>query len=306
MLRALLVPLDGSEFSERSLPLARALAQATGATLYVVHVHVPYQPEHLLSNTQFHYEGLDLWEYDEHRLEVEREYLEEVASRLKEKGLQVQTALLENGRVAEALAEHARAVEADLILMTTHGHGGVKRLWLGSVADALVRLTTRPLLVLHPHGPDALPPPVEGFAHLLVALDGSPRSEAILGPAAALARATGARMTLTHVIATRSVAGPRIFPLSPQALEPARAAAEGYLERLAQQLSSEEMPVDYRVVQAESAVEGITRVAGDVGADLIALATHGYGGLTRAVLGSVADKVLRSSLLPLLLEPPEE
>src|SRR3990172_2023021 len=64
MLQSLLVPLDGSEFSERTLGVAQHLAKATGASLHLAHVHVPHPPDHFLSNTQFHYEGLDLEEYE--------------------------------------------------------------------------------------------------------------------------------------------------------------------------------------------------------------------------------------------------
>lgn len=75
MLKSLLVPLDGSEFSERALPLACRLARTTGAALHLAHVHEAHVPDHFLSNTQFHYEGLDLDEYDERHRREENEYL---------------------------------------------------------------------------------------------------------------------------------------------------------------------------------------------------------------------------------------
>ena len=82
MLQSLLVPLDGSEFSERTLPLAHGLAKATGASLHLAHVHVSHTPDHFLSNTQFHFEGLDLAEYETRHREEEKAYLGAMEDRL--------------------------------------------------------------------------------------------------------------------------------------------------------------------------------------------------------------------------------
>ena len=78
MFQSLLVPLDGSKFSERTLPLAHGLAKATGACLHLAHVHVTHAPDHFLSNTQFQYEGLDLEEYESQYREQEKNYLSQV------------------------------------------------------------------------------------------------------------------------------------------------------------------------------------------------------------------------------------
>lgn len=303
MLQSLLVPLDGSEFSERTIPLAQGLAKATGAKLHLAHVHVPHPPDHFLSNTQFHYEGLDLEEYDEHHREQERAYLAEVEGRLAAE-TPVESALLE-GQVAEEVAAYATQVGADLILITTHGHTGVSRMWLGSVADALVRLTPLPLLVIHPAQGGHVPEDVLGFRHVLVPLDGSELSATILGPAADLAAAAGARLTLVHVVSSSAILGARIFPLLPDDVEPAMEKAREYLEARAEELRTRGLHVDVHVEEHEAPGRAIATIAEKLDADLIALATHGYGGLKRALLGSVADKVLRGSPLPLLVRRPE-
>ena len=96
MLRSLLVPLDGTRFSELALPIAEGIAQVTGASLHLAHVHVPHPPEALLANTQFQYEGVDLDEYDEHERSWEQTYLEALAQRVsRESSAMVDTALLE-------------------------------------------------------------------------------------------------------------------------------------------------------------------------------------------------------------------
>jgi nucleotide-binding universal stress UspA family protein len=302
MLQSLLVPLDGSEFSERTLPLARGLAKATGASLHLAHVHVSHPPDHFLSNTQFHYEGLDMEEYDARHRKEEQAYLAEVESRLAADAT-VDTALLE-GQVAEQIAEYADRVGANMVLMTTHGHTGVSRMWLGSVADALVRQTTLPLLVIHPGRDRHVPDEILSFKHILVPLDGSDLSTSVLTPTADLARATGARITLTHVVSSSAVLGARIFPLLPDDITPALTKAQEYLEGVAEGLRTEDLEVDVHVEEHEAPGRAIAAIADKLDADLIALATHGYGGLKRALLGSVADKVLRSSPLPLLVQRP--
>ena len=304
MLKSLLVPLDGSEFSERTLPLARGLASATGATLHLAHVHVPHPPDHFLSNTQFHYEGLDLDEYDARHRQKEQEYLDEVVGRLKGGGAAIDGVLLE-GRVCDEITEYADNVAADMILITTHGHTGVSRMWLGSVADTLVRCTHLPLLVVHPGPKSNVPDEVLSFDHVLVTLDGSPLSEQILGPALELAKASGARMTLAHVVSSAAVLGARVLPVLPGDLYDAGERAVAYLEGIAEGLREAGVEVAVHVAEHEAPATAIAGMAKGLDADVVALATHGYGGVKRALLGSVADKVLRVSPLPLLLQRPK-
>ncbi len=303
MFQSLLVPLDGSEFSERTLPIAGGLARATGAALHVAHVHVSHTPDHFLSNTQFHYEGLDLGEYDSRHREEEQTYLDQVRIRLSEVGAEaVDLALLE-GHVADGIAEYAESIGADMILMTTHGYSGVNRLWLGSVTDALIHDTTLPILVLHPGQNGHLPPDVSELHRILLPLDMSGLAEAILEPAAELALATGAGLTLLHVASASGVFGVRLLPLLPDALTPEMERAQDYLERVAERLRSHGLDVGVEVVN-DTPAHGIVETAKRLDSDCIALATHGYGGVKRALLGSVADQVLRRTSLPLLIQRP--
>lgn len=304
MIRSLLIPLDGSEFSERSLPLARAVARRTGATLHLAHVHRSHVPDHFLTDTHLHVQGLDLAEHDErHRVE-ERAYLDRQAAALQSEGIATEVALLD-GHVADELNRYAREVSADLIVITTHGHTGVNRMWLGSSADALLRHTRTPLVVLHPAATAGAPAHFEAPTHIVVALDGSRRSEAILEPVTALAQAVGARVTLVHIVSTRAVSGARISPLGPTTLEAILGMADEYVASVAERVAPGLPEVATRVLAHESSALGLTEAAHAVGADMIAIGTHGYGGLRRSVLGSVADKVLRSSPLPLLVQRPE-
>lgn len=301
MLRSLLVPLDGSSFSERSLPLAGEIARATGATVHLAHVHEPYEPDQLLSNTQFHFEGVDMKDYNDRHREEERAYLTGLVTQIGQDGTRVDAKVLEGREVADELVMYADEVATDMILLTSHGYSGVSRLWLGSVADEMIRRSTLPMLVIHQSekgdGQGALP----SVRHVLIPLDGSKLAEAVLGPAADLAGATGARITLAHVLLTPDTLGPRVLPLAPDKIERDLEDAMQYLEAAADVLRQSGLEVATHAAPGRVPAVAIATIAEEIEADLIALATHGYSGLKRTLLGSVADKLLRVSELPLLV-----
>lgn len=302
MLRSLLVPLDGSRFSEDSLPFAGRIARATGASLHLAHVHVPYEPEHLLGNTQFQYEGVNLAEYDAEHREQEERYLSELAARFGE-GSSSDAKVLADGDVAEELADYAAEVHSDLIFLTTHGYSGVNRLWLGSVTDEIVRRTTVPLFVVHPREADQ-PAEALSIGHILVPLDGSELAESVLGPATELARAFDARITLTRIVRSGESRGwPVLAELRERPVPPIDAALE-YLRGVADELTRDGLDVHVHVERGNLPATAIVRSAEYLNADVIAMATHGYGGVKRTLLGSVADKILRSSTLPMLVMRP--
>ncbi len=303
MLQSLLVPLDGSEFSERSLRLAKDLAKPTGAALHLAHVHVSHPPDALLSNTQFHYEGLDMEEYDGRDRENEKAYLEGLTAAVSGEDIAVDSMLLE-GEVAKEMAAYATRVGADLVLITTHGRTGVKRLWLGSHADALLHQTNLPILVLHPPRGGQVPNAVRSFRHVMVPLDGSGLSASILPAAADLAAAVGARITLVHIVpdstgfgfwAGHSLKGPEATVMG---------RATAYLDARAAELRNQGLEVETCVEAHDTPAVAIAELAKRLDADVIALATHGYGGLRRALAGSVADKILATCPLPLLVQRP--
>src|SRR5262249_22151275 len=219
MIRSLLVPLDGSPFAEQALPLALSLARRAKATVHLARVHIP--ADLILP------EGVVLPDADPTVRAGEQKYLEGVSRRLAaETGLAV-TATLLDGPVPESLGERAEAAGAALVVLTTHGRGTLGRFWLGSVADALVRHLSMPALLVRPGegaaaGADPTP------KHVLVPLDGSPLAEQILGPAAELARLTGAAVTLLRVV-------PPVAPTGAAGLEsvPIEAAVGQLLERTA-------------------------------------------------------------------------
>src|SRR5436305_1920408 len=129
MYHSILVPLDGSPFGERALPLALNIARRASATLQIVHVHDTGTPR-LRGRTLPVDAKLD----SRSRMD-ERTYLAEVSQRLASVwDGPITTALLE-GPVAATLLDHVTANGTDLVVMTTHGRGGFSRLFLGNIAD---------------------------------------------------------------------------------------------------------------------------------------------------------------------------
>ena len=305
MLDQILVTLDGSEFGEQALPFTKAIAEKTGAAVNISHVSCCDPPTDLIQNTPFQYEGVSMEAYAEKHADEQRAYLkrQEVALKAELPGNRVCSALLE-GYVTEALERHAREIDAKLIIMTTHGRTGVSRAWLGSVADSLVRNSTFPLLVIRPLE-DGETFPSARFEHFLVPLDGSETGEKILEPALALAKAMGSRLTFLHVVSPHVTLGARVSPLPSGHLEDRLAKAEAYLAEVTERVGGEGVEADYRIESHFAPARAILNCAEEAGVDLIAIATHGYTGVKRAILGSVTDKVLRAAKWPLLLDRPE-
>jgi nucleotide-binding universal stress UspA family protein len=140
MFSKILIPLDGSELAEAILPEAETLAHDFGAEVVLLRVHTPQVLPYLVDSPYA------LADITRHESETSRAYLDDVAARLRAKGLSVKTVLNE-GRAADVILDVAEAVKADLIAMTTHGRSGVGRWLLGSTADAVVHAAKVPVLL---------------------------------------------------------------------------------------------------------------------------------------------------------------
>ena len=303
MFRSILVPLDGSHFSEQSIPTAADLAAECDASLHLVHVHVPrviYPPT---PDATFPYEGVASGGLDEEYRRGEIEYMDRLARGIENVPEEDLDTRVVDGRVSDAIREFVDESDVDLIVMASHGHTGVERLWFGSVTEALARGTTKPLLILRPVEGEDEPPSRIPIEHVLVALDGSDESEAILDPARALGQ-MGTKATLLFVVSEGSMFGAEGFPLPTHSLEILMDQADEYLESVAGDLEDDLGDVSIHVEIAPSPATGILDVAESLGVDLLAIGTHGRTGLRRALLGSVADKVLRAATRPVLLKKP--
>jgi nucleotide-binding universal stress UspA family protein len=304
MYRSILVPLDGSAFAEHALPLALSIARRAKAPLQIAHVDLVPAPMYVLSRPNMEST------YDAQARERAAAYLDDVVWRLSARtSVPVETVLLE-GSVAEALQEHVAIKGVDLVVMTTHGRGALGRAWLGSVADKLVRHLPIPVLLVRPREEphDLTAEPV--LRRVLIPLDGSALAEQALEPALTLGGLMPAEYTLLHVVEPMLIMGDEMGAFATGAAAAAMHAQlpeEGrkYLSGVVQQLGSRGETVQSKVVIDRPAAEAILQEAKTGGCDLIALATHGHGGLARLLLGSVADKVLQGAPVPVLVYRPQ-
>ncbi len=292
----ILVPLDGSSFGQQALPLALALARRVQATVHLVKVHVPAAVKPSSCYVYFDDEA------DHAAHDVEEGYLREMETSVRGLyGLSTHTAVL-SGTVAPALESYIREHSISLVVMSSHGRGGLSRAWLGSVADALVRKIDVPILMVKPSALEVEDLVQDRIDHILVPLDGSALAEQAIAQAVALGGLFDARYTLLQVVSPP-------FALSAEAMdvplatyhsevEQLRRSALEYLDRLAAPLRRQSVRVDTAVVVQSQSAPGILEEAGFLHADLIVMGTHGRGGYQRVALGSVADKVLRGASVP--------
>ncbi|HSK19183.1 MAG TPA: universal stress protein [Longimicrobiales bacterium] len=296
MLNRIMVPVDGSGFAEYGLPPALALVRATGARLHLVMVH---EPALMIERTLMGSEVLEAQQQ-----ELEKEYLTALLERLREDGIAAERSVI-TGTPADALANFARRRDMDLIVMSTHGHGGLSRYWIGSVADGLIRRSRVPVLLLRP-AEGAAGPGRSFVRRVLVAVDGSPAAERALPAAAAICAAMGAACTIMRVVVPPSRAITSRIPDTARMVRERTAEesreAEAYLRDL---VGASDLPDSTRaeVVTGYDTTAAILRTAETERADMIAVGTRGHGGAARLLLGSVADKLIRASPVPVLVCP---
>jgi nucleotide-binding universal stress UspA family protein len=295
-LTTILVPLDGSPLAARALQVAAGLARRSGARLVLVGAVPRADPARFA-----HPEALRL----ARECAAAEATLAAAAGGLRRAGIAAETDLVTGGAPAAILAA-AEARDARLLVLSTHGRGGLERWLYGSVADAVLRRAAVPVLLVPPgaggggwHG-GAWPPP--GADRVVVPLDGSALAEEALGPAGAVAGLLGGRLLLLRVVPARR-------PDAGTGSAEGRAAADAARAYL-RDVAGRGRAADSAVPEPEISVVGgyppaaIAAAAHTAGAALIAMTTHGRGGLARLLLGSVATETLQLADVPLLLVRP--
>jgi len=282
----ILYPADLSETSPRVFELACALARDHGARLIVLHVQLPpVGTAEVIErrDPQAYYDGV--WQ-ELRRLQAP------AANILVEHQLAV-------GRPAGEILRVARESQAGLIVMGTHGRSGLGRLVMGSVAEAVVREASCPVLTAKFPAADAS----AGARHaglvqtILHPTDFSSEAQGAFELACALARDYGARLVVVHVKPIPPLLGSEfgaVFPPEP---------ADVY-DSLWQQLSharprNTATPVAHHLCEGDAAAQ-ILQLASDCKCDLIVMGTHGRTGVGRLLLGSVAEAVVRRAPCPVL------
>jgi len=291
MYTKILVPLDGSERSERVLPPARSIVEALKVEVELLQVIDPNEvtafsdPEH----------GRYVDQVDSSIRNNSINYLERIAHSFPDPSKVSCSAEL--GNAAEVIADKAAAHPGSLIAMSTHGRSGVQRWLLGSTADKVLHAAHTPLLLVRatdhtPLGEATL------LKKIVVPLDGSQLAEQTLPHVVELAKNLALEVVLVRVFDPSSQGH---MPYMEHIKEKMREEAKAYLELKVRGLESEGLKdVSYLLLQGNAAAKivDITQATHD---NLIAICTHCRSGIGRWILGSVTDRVVRYSGNPVLV-----
>lgn len=332
MFRQILVPLDGSKRAESALPVAACIARASGASILLVRV-VPLPADYYsrfvgMSPLAAPYVYTpEMQQITEETMAGEiaaaKSYLEIIARDVLA-GFTTLTEVV-SGPAAASILLAAETLATDLIVMRSHGYTGYKRWAIGSVALKVARHSPVPVLILREGAgiPTNLHPEGLRPVRVLLALDGSQLSEAALAPAAQLSAALSApvqgELRLAQVIHFHTLADGSQPGAEGLAKRLAAAEAQAYLKTVKERLLAEapavlnlnittsvlaNMDAANALISAAELGAGMEAGQGLPGCDVIAMATHGRSGMERWMLGSVTERVLAATKLPLLIVRP--
>jgi nucleotide-binding universal stress UspA family protein len=317
----ILVALDGSGVAESVLEDVVPVARAFGSSVTCLCAHEPIDPIILAEAAMPGAMAMGPLVETQEQIRQERAiYLTSIRHRLERHGIAA-SCREPKGRAAEAIVTCARRLDADLIAMTTHGRSGLGRALLGSVADEVIRTAPCPVLLVRrdrvgTHGEatghcaesavDA--GPVEStYGRIVVPLDGSELAEQILTVVLPLVRRFGSKVILVTALGSMESSLDDAAELDPDRVkELERGDAllcqerTAYLTRMVEQLRQLDVVVGCDTSTNRPA-DAILHCAHAHDANLIAMTTHGSGGLTRALVGSVAADVLHHAPCPVLL-----
>jgi nucleotide-binding universal stress UspA family protein len=276
-IHTILFPTDFSETAQQALPLAWSLARDCGARVVILHV-VPPPVGHdqvlIRQNPDEYYEG-------------PRNALH--ALKAPKENVRVEYRLTD-GHAAKEILRVADDVQAGLIVMGTHGRSGVGRLLLGSVAEEVLRAAACPVLAAKK---SSVAPRIQT---ILYPTDLSESSQPALGVAFSLARDYRARLIVLHVAALGQAIPYSEFERMLRESSIYRHVLEDELRHC----QKPECSAEFQVEEGETA-DQIIRVARETGSDVIVMGSHGRTGLSRLLMGSVAEKTLRAAPCSVLL-----
>ena len=291
-IRHILVPLDGSALAACALPFAAALAQVFSARVTLLRV---------LTAPSGHVDPV-AWEL----LRAEAHaHLADLEHRLAASGLASSVAVLE-GRPAERILHFAHEHDVDLIVLSTHGEGGLTAWLLSSTAEKILARTHSSVLVVPAYAAEGADATERRFRRILLPLDCSPRAESVLPIAAALARAHDAELILAHVVPEPEL--PRRMPassedvaLARQLTERNRQESEQYLRTVSGDLSAQRLRVRTHAAVSARRPHAILELAEREDVDLIVACAHGATGNVTDRYGSIAEHLLRRSNRPIIV-----
>ncbi|MFC1954731.1 universal stress protein [Chloroflexota bacterium] len=310
MYNRILVPLDGSELAEICLTYAVELAGKLDIDLTLFHVSGSATRSNLPMQRA----------YIQHVANVTQKQARDIQKEtgMKPKGhlVKVQGELVE-GFPADEILRYAEENSIDVILMATHGHSGLRRWTIGSIAGKILGASRIPVLLVHTGIEIETPFNAWPSKTLLVPLDGSELAESVLPHVEAIAKQRGSvpvhvvllRISERPVIPTyygTDISGPSIDwgNYAQQETVRRKKSAEKYLVEITKRLKESKINVTAKVIEGKAKDEIVT-YANDHPYSIIVMASHGRSGLSRLVYGSVAANLLQGVSNPIFLIKPQ-
>ena len=301
MFERILVPLDGSELAEVALPYAGELATRLGSRITLLYVSEP-------PDDRYHMHFF----YMRRMAENVGKGAERRVGKIAKKGIRASWKIL-TGYPAEQIVKYADEEKISLIVISTHGRTGINRWAIGSVAYKVVKAASQPVLLIKARGARSDMREKDTLDRVLVPLDGSRKSEAVIPYVEELASKLKMEVTFLHAM-------PPDYGFTSEEqfrrLRTSRASSKDYIETMAVRFKARGIATKAIFKEAwlqPTAVAGeITKLANEIQADIVAMSVQGHSefmGLTPGeegvqILGSVAEKMVHSGNIPLLLVRP--
>ncbi len=292
-LRTVLCPTDFSDVSARAETYAAALARHYDASLHLLHVDPP-----MPVMAPYGEIPVDARMFEEQR-EIAEAELVKAGERARAGGITVDTTM-KGGHPAREILALADRAQADMLVIGTHGRGGVEHLLLGSVAEKIMRKASCPVLVVPPGAPgdsDAL------FSRILCPIDGSAASAHALTYALSLAQETDGHVTLLYVVEPVPAAG----EFGALDVEEYRRAGEEHARKVLRDAVPDDVRtwcrLDERVATGKPS-ERILDAATTERADVIVMGVRGRGAIDLLAFGSTTNEVIRRAGCPVLAVHP--
>jgi len=281
MFSKILVPIDGSTESESVLPYVRDIAPRFNSEVSLLGIGIGNKQRRI------------------NKLLEDR--ISETAESFQNDNIRTTPVIL-YGKPADAILDYAKEKGMGLIIMATHGRGGISRWWMGSVAEKVLSQSTTPVLLINSKNSlENEPISKAACLNILVPLDSSDLGEAALPYAEELALKTGASITLLHCITQPSAIETTALGNDlADMIAVLQEAGEEYLKTISARLTEKGINTVYEVTIGNPA-NIIVSYADEKMVSLVTMSTHGRSGIARWVFGSVTEKVLHGSGLPLLL-----
>src|SRR4030042_3822400 len=285
----ILVTLDGSELAEKALPYAKSIAKLKKSTLILFAVSLKI--------------------FVDRRDRLFTSYLDVEAKKLSKEGIKAATAT-GYGDIAQQIVKYATGNNMELIVMATHGYSGAKKWMFGSITQKVLYATTIPVLLIKSKSPEAS----EEFKKILVTVDGSPFAESTFPYIVELAKNTNIEILLLHVCEPPVVLSYGANPINPKwkkyrddMWKEVEKLSTIYLTKTISHLKRKRLKAKSMVVKAQTGdvAKVIMQISREENIDLIVTATQGRSGVPRMVYGSVANKIVENSSLPVLLIHPD-